>query len=91
MNLVRTRTPALVWPHAANREQGLRAERFAALGWLRVLGRADLEPERLAGLIRERLDGAGAAPSGPVDLSGAPATARILAAAVAARAERRVG
>src|ERR1041385_5494594 len=47
MNILSTRTPALVFPHRANREQILRAEKLAKLDLLRVLNEADLPPAAL--------------------------------------------
>lgn len=80
MNLLTTRTPALVYPFEQNREQGLRAQRLAARGALQILERHDLEPERLA----ERLAGImGHSPSPTtIDTDGAAFTARWLAALV---------
>jgi len=75
MNLLAARIPALVWPFSQNREQRLRSERLEALGALRLLQDADLEPSRLAarasGLLErpQRVETA-------VDLNGAQATAR---------------
>ncbi len=80
MNILSTRTPALVLPHDANREQGLRAGRLAERGLLRVLGRDDLKPEALRMAIERALQFTPA--EVPVDLNGANATARILAAAL---------
>jgi predicted glycosyltransferase len=48
MNLLAAEVPALVWPFARNREQGMRAGRLARLGALELLGEADLNPSRLA-------------------------------------------
>ncbi len=80
MNLLSARAPALVLPHDANREQGLRAGRLAERGLLRVLGRGDLEPAALRVAIERALQ---FKPSErPVDLNGAESTARILAAAL---------
>jgi predicted glycosyltransferase len=74
MNILATRVPALVWPFPQNREQKLRAEKLAALGWMQVLGDQDLDPVRLAGLIARQLS----QPDRPwksVDLNGAANTA----------------
>lgn len=76
MNLVQSGVPALVWPHPVNREQGLRAERFARAGRLRVLAREDLHPDRIAGAIRAAL--AFRPATSPVALDGAARTAEEL-------------
>jgi predicted glycosyltransferase len=75
MNLLAARVPALVWPFAQNREQRMRSERLAARGALRVLEDADLDPARLAVLVRGQLS-APRPPGGLVDLGGAAAVAR---------------
>jgi len=74
MNLLAARVPALVWPFGQNREQRMRSERLAARGALRVLADADLEPSRLAALIRERAADPRPA-GGVVALDGAAAVA----------------
>jgi predicted glycosyltransferase len=74
MNLIAARVPALVWPFARNREQRLRAERLQALGALRLLPDAQLEPARLAALMEQMLT-RGERPDTGVDLNGAQATA----------------
>jgi len=48
MDILATGVPALVWPFAQNREQGLRARVLAARGALWVLDREELLPGRLA-------------------------------------------
>jgi predicted glycosyltransferase len=79
MNLLAAEVPALVWPFARNREQGMRAGRLARLGALELLGEADLNPSRLAEAMgrvlarRER-------PRVAIDLNGAAASARWLEA-----------
>ena len=75
MNLMAVGTPALVWPFAQNREQRLRAERLARLGGLKVLADADLEPNRLAGIMQSMLS-QGKRPEGLIDLAGAEFTAQ---------------
>jgi predicted glycosyltransferase len=74
MNLLAARVPALVWPFGQNREQGLRAQRLAARGALRLLADAELEPARLAGLMARTLARA-ERPDADIDLNGAAATA----------------
>ncbi len=79
MNILASRVPALVWPFPQNREQGLRAERLARRGALRVLAASDLQPDALAERMRQTLD-AGPAPASGIDLDGAAATAAWLTA-----------
>ncbi|MCU0555785.1 MAG: glycosyl transferase, partial [Desulfobacterales bacterium] len=79
MNILASRVPALVWPFPQNREQGLRAERLARRGALRVLAASDLQPDALAERMRQALD-AGRAPASGIDLDGAAATAAWLTA-----------
>lgn len=55
MNLLNTRTPALVLAYDANLEQRTRAALLAQRGFLGLLEREDLRPEPFARLIRERL------------------------------------
>lgn len=55
MDLLRTRTRAIVFPYDANREQAMRARRFARAGLLSVAEPEDLEPARLAALIKREL------------------------------------
>ncbi len=78
MNLMAARVPALVWPFAQNREQRLRAERLTGFGGLELLEEADLEPTRLAELMKERLSHP-RRPDPQLDLEGAANTARWLA------------
>jgi predicted glycosyltransferase len=75
MNLLAARVPALVWPFAQNREQRMRSERLAERGALRVLADADLDPVRLAELIRKQ-SARPRPPGGVVDLGGAASVAR---------------
>jgi predicted glycosyltransferase len=74
MNLLAAAVPALVWPFRQNREQRARAQRLAALGALRLLADADLEPPRLAGLM-EQMALRSERPGPAIDLDGARATA----------------
>ncbi len=55
MNILATRTPALVWPSSQDREQGLRAERLSRLGVLKILNDEDLCPSRLTAIIGRAL------------------------------------
>jgi predicted glycosyltransferase len=76
MNILATRARAIVYPFAQNREQGLRAQRLAAIGCLNTLGVEDLEPKRLARRIEETFE---RAPSpDTVNLDGAVRTAEWL-------------
>jgi predicted glycosyltransferase len=74
MNLLAARVPALVWPFGQNREQRLRAQRLQALGALRLLDDAELEPSRLAAFMQQMLKRSERSEPG-VDLTGAPTTA----------------
>jgi predicted glycosyltransferase len=75
MNLLAAGTSALVYPFSQNREQGLRALRFADYGLLTVLKESDLESSRLADLIRHKPAEVNR-PSVSVNLDGARHTAR---------------
>ena len=78
MNILSTGVPSLVFPFSQNREQRMRAEKLAALGSLRLLREADLEPPRLATVIAEVLN-SGIKPGRiSVNLDGARETARWL-------------
>ncbi len=55
MNILAAKTPAIVWPFSQNREQRHRADRLAHKAPFTVLTDGDLNPERLAFFIRERL------------------------------------
>jgi len=74
MNLLAARVPALVWPFGQNREQRMRAQRLQALGALRLLDDAELEPSRLAAKM-ERMLMHPERPDAGIDLNGAQATA----------------
>jgi predicted glycosyltransferase len=78
MNLLVTRVPALVWPYPKDREQGLRAERLAAAGNLKVLSEKDIDPDRLAGIVEKNLLQP-ARPKNAIDLNGAAKTAELIA------------
>ena len=77
MNILASKVPALVWPFPQNREQRLRAERLADLGWLGVLGNEDLHPDRLA-VRMDQMFFPSARPTVDIDLNGAAGTARWL-------------
>ena len=70
MDLLRTRTPAVVFPYAANREQELRARRFEAAGLLAV--GSDLRRRPFEALLRRELNRS--YPQVLVDLDGADRT-----------------
>ena len=78
MNILAAGVPSLVFPFAQNREQRIRAEKFAALGGLRLLREEDLEPSRLATLMAEVLNSGIKPVRVPVNLDGARETARWL-------------
>jgi predicted glycosyltransferase len=75
MNILATKVPALVWPYPGDREQGIRAERLDGIGAATVLKERDLQPDRLAAVIRDRL-ARGRARIPRIDLDGAAQTAR---------------
>jgi predicted glycosyltransferase len=77
MNILASKVPALVWPFPQNREQRLRAERLADLGWLGVLGNEDLHPDRLA-VRMDQMFFPSARSTVDIDLNGAAGTARWL-------------
>ena len=74
MNILATRVPALLWPFSQNREQRLRAERLADRGLLTVLRDEDLQPERLAAMMDQKLTQP-TRPDVTIDLDGAANTA----------------
>ncbi|UCE54189.1 MAG: glycosyl transferase [Desulfobacterales bacterium] len=75
MSILSTKVPALVWPFSNNHEQGLRAERFAEIGALRVLEDQDLLPERLAEIMAQTLSRPSRVTTN-IELDGADNTAR---------------
>ena len=74
MNILATGVPALLWPFSQNREQRLRAERLADRGLLTVLRDADLQPDRLAAMMDQKLSQS-TRPVVTLDLDGAATTA----------------
>lgn len=77
MNILATRVPALLWPFSVNREQRLRAHRLADRGLLTVLQDADLQPDRLAAVMDQKLN----QPTRPdvrINLDGAANTVRAI-------------
>lgn len=79
MNLLNTKTPALVLAYGANHEQNMRASLLEAKGYLRVLSPDELQEEPLAALMKERL---GAAyPASSPDLGGSRKCRELLGAA----------
>lgn len=74
MNILTTKVPAVVWPFPQNQEQRMRAERLERCGLLRVIGKSDLEPARLA-KIMDRTIGVTPNPKRRIDLDGALCTA----------------
>jgi predicted glycosyltransferase len=77
MNILATRVPALVFPFSQNREQRMRAERLADLGWLQVLEEKDLEPQKLASLMSRQMNRP-IRPRQSIALKGAEKTAMLL-------------
>lgn len=78
MNILATGVSALVWPFAHNREQGLRAERLAALGAVKVLTDDHLQSDQLGTIILKKLRDRSLCPTS-IDLDGAARSARIIA------------
>ena len=74
MNILATRVPALLWPFSQNREQRLRAQRLADRGVLTVLKDSDLQPDRLAAMMDQKLSQSNP-PAATVNLDGAATTA----------------
>jgi len=74
MNLLSSGVKALVWPFSFDREQGLRAQRLARRGILRVLRDTDLDPERMADVIHAAMEAEPVSGS-DIDLDGADRTA----------------
>ena len=82
MNILASGVTALVWPYPGDREQGLRAKRMEAIGAISVLQEKDLQPERLAAVIRSSMTAAKPVPHS-IHLDGAARTAEWLQEAVA--------
>lgn len=76
MNILNTKTPALVYPYMANIEQNLRATRMADKGLLTVIYDKDLTPQTLLPLVRKQLSHQW--PSFEVGLKGSEVTSKIL-------------
>lgn len=53
MNILNTKTMALVYPYRGNQEQILRARRLESAQAVKMIGPEDLAPERIATIIRE--------------------------------------
>ncbi|MEA1833664.1 glycosyltransferase [Methylobacterium durans] len=86
VDILATRTPAVLVPFEAGREteQRLRAERLAARGLARVLPEAELEAGNLLHCVREALSAPAPIAHG-IDLGGGPRSVPIIAALHAAR------
>ena len=77
MNILAAGVPAMVWPYARNREQGLRAGMLARLKTVETIGEADLQPVGLASLMNKALAGKSRSRV-DVDLEGASNTVKML-------------
>jgi predicted glycosyltransferase len=77
MNIAAAQVPALVWPFPQNREQGLRAERLAQMGILRVLTDEELQPRRLSAIMQKSIS-LRSRSIADIDLSGAEHTVKWL-------------
>ncbi len=76
MDILATKTPALVYPYLANQEQNTRAQALERLGLVGLLYEDDLDPDQLEAAIRTRLEAPKAQTE--INLSGAETTAEIL-------------
>lgn len=74
MNVLNTRTPALILAYQANQEQSQRAKILESKSYLRVLQNKDLAPEKLSPLIQNALTRA--YPQERLNLSGAISTTK---------------
>jgi predicted glycosyltransferase len=88
MNLLAAGVPSLLYPFGQNREQRLRAEKLAAVGGMTVVDDEDLQPSRLAALLKGSLNKPRTTVSSPVSLDGAQETARWLEAWCGERGDR---
>lgn len=77
MDILKTRTKALVYPFPQNREQSLRAEKLAAHGFLKILPTLEVPP--LAAAIRQGLQAPPPSPRIQLNLDGAADTAWYIA------------
>jgi predicted glycosyltransferase len=77
MNILATGVPALVWPFPGDREQGLRAERLAQMGLLKVVTEVDFPPGRMVPIIGQALTHPWRA-TGSIAMDGARQTARFV-------------
>lgn len=76
MNILNTRTPALVYPYMANIEQNLRATRMAEQGLLSVIYEKDLNPAALLTKVQNQIKHQW--PALEVGLKGAEQTSKLL-------------
>ncbi|HER62493.1 MAG TPA: glycosyl transferase [Desulfobacteraceae bacterium] len=76
VNVLASGTPALIHPFAQNREQRLRAERFAAMAAIRLLPETDISPGVLADHISSMIERKKTIPA--VRLDGAEKTNQLL-------------
>ena len=77
MDILATKTPALVYPYMANHEQNMRAEALADLGQVGLLYDDTLEPAAMEAAIRAQMSAP--PPATDIDISGARTTADIIA------------
>lgn len=78
MNLLVTRTPALVYPYLRQREQPLRVAKIKNYLPLKILQDRDLSPDRLGKHIQQMLRESRPSDGVPLNLDGAENTARYL-------------
>jgi predicted glycosyltransferase len=78
MNLLATRTPALVYPYFRQREQPLRVAKIKKHLAMKILHEKDIRPDQLSKHIQEMLQVSKLPGSVQIDLEGAANTARYL-------------
>jgi predicted glycosyltransferase len=78
MNLLVTRTPALVYPYLRQREQPLRVAKIKKYLAMKILHEKDINPNRLGGHIQQMLQTSKLSGSIQINLDGAENTARYL-------------
>jgi predicted glycosyltransferase len=78
MNLLVTRTPALVYPYSRQREQPLRAAMIKNFRPMKLLNKADIQPANLSKLIAQMLQQTKSFAAPVLNLDGAANAARYL-------------
>jgi predicted glycosyltransferase len=78
MNLLVTRTPALVYPYSRQREQPMRVEKIKNLLSMEIINDDDIQPVRLSNHIIQMLDQQRTIKALPINLNGAANSAGFL-------------